>query len=341
VGTEVDERLAWFDGAERYTPYLATTAGDAVFLVGTEDKHIGRSLFGKRARGELAALARAVAAIEGLLGREAIAQTDLVDVGANIGTTTVPALLSHGFRSAVAIEPEPHNVLLLRLNVLLNDLEDRVTVLPVAASNEVGRSELVVNRSRGGKHWIATDRRRVNRKHRHEDGLLEVETVTLDHLAESGVLDADRTGLVWMDAEAHEGHILQGASALLSRGTPLVLEWNPVNLDRVGDRGMLEAAVAAEYTHFAGLHRNQSPDMPSFPLQTVDRLPDYAELFLDRASELTKTDILVLRLEPAQAAGVGDLDAFMTLPPLQRGRARRGGPVARLRARIGGRRPGA
>ncbi len=335
-----EQRLAYFDRADRYTPYLATAAGGALFLVKTEDKHIARSLFSKRGRGELAVLSRAVAAIEGLLGPSAIAGRSFVDVGANIGTTTIPALLSHGFDTAVAIEPEPENARLLRMNVLLNDLEDRVTVLPLAASNEVGWSELVVNRSRGGKHWIATDRTKLGRKQRAEDAMLKVETVTLDHLVETGVIAPERTGLVWMDAEAHEGHILQGASSLLARGTPLVLEWNPVILDRVGDRGKLERAVATDYTHFAGMHRNPEPFEPSFPLQPVAELAAYSERFLDRSTGLTKTDILVLRLDADQATGVADLDAVMRPgladdePGSGPGGRRRLGLLRRLRSRL-------
>jgi FkbM family methyltransferase len=301
-----EERMAFFDRAEEYTPYLATTAGGAMFLVKTEDKHIGRSLFGKQGRGELAVLDRAVAAIEGLLGPEAVADRTFVDVGANIGTTTVPAVLSHGFDSAVAIEPEPENVRVLRMNIVLNDLDDRVKALPVAVSNEVGQSELVVNRTRGGKHWIATDRSNVKQKA--ESQILTVETVTLDHLVESGVIEAERTGMLWMDAEAHEGHILEGASALLARGTPLVLELNPAYLDRVGDRGKLQQAITESYTHVAPMHRNRDKGRPSFPLEGVDRLSAYAEDFLDESKQLHKTDILVTRLEGDRAAGVKALD---------------------------------
>ena len=343
VLSERDERLAYFDRADRYTPFLATkVAGGAKFLVKTEDKHIGRSLFSKQGRGELAALERAVLAIRGLLGDAAIANRSFVDVGANIGTTTIPALLTHGFESAVAIEPEPENVRVLRLNVILNDLEDRITVLGVAASNEVGESDLVVDRSRGGKHWIATDRGKLRRKNLAENEILAVETVTLDQLVESGVIDADRIGMLWMDAEAHEGHILEGGLSLLERSVPLVLEWNPVILDRVGDRGKIERAVAEGYTHFAGLHRNPDPSGPIFPLQTVDRLPAYAERFLDRSNMLTKTDILVLRLEPDQAAGIADLDQFLGHSPVDDeplgAAGGRGGLFARLRARLSGRR---
>ena len=312
--TDRDQRLAYFDGSDEYTPYLATEAGDAVFLVKTEDKHIARSLFAKRGRGELVVLERAVAAVEGIFGRDAVARRTFIDVGANIGTTTVPAVLSHGFDSAVAIEPEPENFRVLRLNVLLNDLEDRVATLQLAASNEIGRSELAVTRSRGGKHWIVTDRSKLKRK-KPETEIVTVETVTLDHLVETGAIDAERTGMVWMDAEAHEGHILEGAASLLDRGTPLVLEWNPVILDRVGDRGKLQRLVADSYTHFAGMGRNPQAGGASYPLQPLDQLAAYAERFLDPDDPSTKTDILVLRLTAEQAAGTTSLDDFLRPGP--------------------------
>jgi FkbM family methyltransferase len=306
------DRLEYFDRAEPYTEYLATEAGGARFIVKTEDKHIARSLFAKRGRGELTVLRRAVGAVAGLFGPEAVANHSFVDVGANIGTTAIPAVLAHGFMRALAIEPEPENFRVLRMNILLNDVEDRVDALAVAVSNEVGRSELVVNRGRGGKHWIATDRGKLSKKDLGgESDLLSVDTVTLDALVARGTIDPDRTGMLWMDAEAHEGHILEGASTLLQRGTPLVLEWNPTNLDRAGDRGKVQDALVERYTHFAGMHRDTSGDGPGFPLLPVGRLPQYAERFLDPDTPGHKTDLLVLRLEPKQAEGVDGLDAIV------------------------------
>lgn len=279
-------------------------------------------------------LGRAVAAVEGLYGREAVSERTFIDVGANIGTTTIPAVLSHGFGTAIAIEPEPANFRVLRLNVLLNDLEDRIKALPLAASSEVGRSELVVTRDRGGKHWILTDRSKLKRKD--ASTVIVVETVTLDRLVESGEIDAERTGMLWMDAEGHEGHILAGASSLLERGTPLVLEWNPVILDRVGDRGRLQREVAENYTHFAGMGRNPDPDQPSFPLQTLDRLEGYAKRFLDPNDPATKTDILVLRLSAEQASSVTSLDDYLRQSPPDDDVAEAGrvGLLARVRRRI-------
>jgi hypothetical protein len=43
----------------------------------------------------------------------------LIDVGANVGVTTLPALRRFGFERAIAIEPSPDNVRLLRAALAL------------------------------------------------------------------------------------------------------------------------------------------------------------------------------------------------------------------------------
>jgi FkbM family methyltransferase len=313
AASAVDERAAFYDRAREYAPYLVTAAGGALFMVRTEDRHIGRSLFAKQGRGEFMVLSRAVAVIEGLLGPEAVAHRTLVDVGANIGTTTIPALFSHGFESAVAIEPEPENFRLLRMNAVLNGLEHQVRALRLAVSNEVGQRDLVVHPERGGKHWIATDRRKLaGRARENATTILKVETTTIDHLVEAGDIEAERTGMLWIDAEGHEGHILEGASSLLARGTPVVLEWAAETLDRVGDRDKLQHAIGESYTHFAEMHRNTRSPETKFPLRPVERLPAFAERLLDPTSgSNVKTDILALRLERSQSNGIEDLGAII------------------------------
>ena len=183
--------------------------------------------------------------------------------------------------------------------------------LPVAVSNQLGQSSLVVQQERGGKHWIATDESKLNRKHVEAAEVVIVETVTLDYLVDGGVIAPRRTGLLWMDAEAHEGHILAGASSLLEHGPPLVLEFNPAHLDRTGDRALLQRALEDSYTHFAAMHRERNRSKGDFPLRPLSELPTVAERFLGKDRRTAKTDLLVLRLERDQAEGIRDLDALI------------------------------
>ena len=75
-------------------------------------------------------------------GRPPLAGADLVDVGANIGTTTVNALGGLAMRRAACFEPLPANLALLRQNLLLNGLLDRAEVVASALSDREGSTRL-------------------------------------------------------------------------------------------------------------------------------------------------------------------------------------------------------
>jgi FkbM family methyltransferase len=334
--------------------------GSGVYLVRTDDKHIGRSLFIKQSRGEMQVLLRALDTVEALYGSDAVEGKSIIDVGANIGTTALPAILEHGFGLGVAIEPEEENFLLLRLNIALNGLDDRVIALRQAASSRSGTSELVVKHGQSGKHWIASEG--AKDRVRDEDEVVQVETVTLDELALEGVFDPDLTGMLWIDVEGHEGHVLEGATALTSRGVPIVLEWHPRALERFGDRGSIEAIAERDYTHFAGMRSDPIDDGPRFWLRPVQQLGEYAERFLrtsgpkehpTKAEGSEKfTDILILRLQEDQVpadrlADQIDLSAVLKRQAAQRAPAPEPAPergitanARRLLARLRGRREG-
>jgi FkbM family methyltransferase len=289
------QRSRFYDRAGQLTPYVCTPVGEALFLVLTQDRNVGRSLFLKRSRGEIGLLSRAVALVMSTLGDEGIKDRHFLDVGANIGTTTVPAMLDYPFAKALCFEPEPRNALTLRLNLVLNAIEERATALEVAVSNRKGTSELVVYPDQGGKHWIATDSEK--REQRGDDtAVLEVQTVSLDELAAEGVVEPDAVGLVWIDAQAHEGHILEGASSLVERGVPVVFEWDPSGLDQFGDREAVQAIIKECYTHFIDLRASHSSKRPAFQLRPAAQLGKHARRFLGSGAR-NFTDVLVLRLE--------------------------------------------
>lgn len=137
-----------------------------------------------------------------------------VDVGANIGTATIPAL--RFFARAIAIEAEAGNAALLRANAALNGLHDRVVVCELACSSEAGTAALHVAAGKHGSHAL--------RPAKAGDASGSVVTARLDDLlAREGVAPAD-VGLVWIDVEGHEDHVLAGAAALLAARVPLVVE---------------------------------------------------------------------------------------------------------------------
>jgi FkbM family methyltransferase len=205
------------------TPYVVADKATGLFLVPPLG---GEKLFADSSRGEFVTLERAVhvlRASELLTGGGTI-----VDVGANIGTTTVSALSVHGFDRAVAIEPDPENCLLLRTNVALNDLYGRVAVVSAAASSRAGRAKFDRIRDVRRPHQIGSGRLTDESA----PNLIDVETVSLDHLIERQVIDPEQARLLWLDVQGHEDEVLLAAMGLVRRRVPIVLALRPHLLRR-------------------------------------------------------------------------------------------------------------
>jgi FkbM family methyltransferase len=237
-------RKAFFSRAAELTPYLAVEADEALFFVATDDAGIGRRLFVNGIRGDMAHLGTGVRVLEELGVR--INGSTFVDVGANIGTTTVTALRRYGFARAVALEPAPSNFLLLRLNLVANEVESNVTALQVAVTDREGEEQLVLSGASSGSHVLAPVAP-VN-----PSSMVMVQAVTLDGLVARDLIDPAAVGLLWIDAAGNEIKALAGAAALVSAGVPLIVALRTRSETWPEDKECLLRLLAG-YTDFADL----------------------------------------------------------------------------------------
>lgn len=299
------ERSELYSRAERFTPYLAVrTPSDAVYLVRTHDAHIGRSLFTKGRRSEMGIIRRAAALLRHIDGPDALAEKTFLDVGANIGTSVITALLEYDFADAVTFEPEADNFETLRLNLVLNGVADRVAALNVAVSDKPGSAELAVNDTQSGKHFIAT--------YSGDESMatVVVPTVTLDDLSVRRIIDAPRVGMIFIDAQSHEGHILRGAQVLTQRGCPVVFEFDPRGALRAGDFELLVEILRQHYTHFVDLRKSRIPDTPEYELRALDELDQFVQQYVGDTRLTRYSDVLAVRL-PSDHAIERDLTPIM------------------------------
>jgi FkbM family methyltransferase len=200
---------------------------------------------------------------------------DLVDVGANIGTTTLGAVRL-GARRVVAVEPAPANVETIRLTLASNGLEDRVRVVEAAASDREGSVTLDLSPHNSGDHRV-----RAGRAHEDAAGSVEVPARTLDSLVEDGIVDPGRTALVWVDAQGHEAHVLAGAERLAA--VPWVIEYWPYGLHAAGTLDRLHALVAERFGRFTDLRAGGGPRPASEVASLAGRyggLQGFTELLL-------------------------------------------------------------
>jgi FkbM family methyltransferase len=259
-------RDRFFGRAQRFVPYLGVELDGIRYVLSSSDRNVGRSLVVKRDRKELRELARAL----DLLQAHGIGtgRRIMLDVGANIGTTVLPAMLTHGFERALAFEPEETNYRLLRANVAMNELDDRVRTYRVALSDTTGAGVLDVSSSNAGSYWLTSD----------GDGEA-VRLARLDDVLRDAEVAADTVDLLWMDVEGHEPHVLAGAPGLLAAGAPTVLEVCPRLLDRSGGLALLLDQLRSSFTHVYDLRR---PNVGATDVASIESLVDlYAASFTD------------------------------------------------------------
>jgi FkbM family methyltransferase len=214
---------------------------------------VGRHLFVNHRRTE-ADIEQAYTVLRSIPGvAERLDETTVVEIGANIGSHTVELLRRYGAGHVVAIEPDRDNCNLLRQNVVANDVADHVTLLTLALSDTDGAVELELSHVNSGDHRVRVTDPPANGAES-ERATVEVRAARFDSLVDSGEIDLGTTGLVWMDAQGHEGHILRGAQRLLESPVPVVMEYWPYGLRRAGGLEVLHEALAAHYTHVIEIH---------------------------------------------------------------------------------------
>jgi FkbM family methyltransferase len=169
---------------------------------------------------------------------------------AHVGTTAITAVRRFGFQSAVAFEPEEANFRLLRANLSINGLEDRVRTFNIAVSNRVGSAQLKLRPSIGSKHRLISDAEAEGQR------TVVVPLTTLDRAVAEGGVKANRASLLWLDVEGHELETLQGAQRLRAHSVPIVMEFIPRTFERDRRLAELGSLLAEHYTDVADLrHR--------------------------------------------------------------------------------------
>jgi FkbM family methyltransferase len=136
----------------------------------------------------------------------------VVEVGANIGSITVP--MAKKAAQLYAFEPQPDTFKLLEGNIAQNTLQGHTTVFPIALSDTEGEAAITAVdydgiKINGGAASISDDAR---------EGSIRVKTATLDDT----FIELGRMDLLKIDVEGHEIEVLKGGTETIKRLRPLI-----------------------------------------------------------------------------------------------------------------------
>jgi FkbM family methyltransferase len=140
----------------------------------------------------------------------------------------------------VAFEPEPKNYAHLRRSLALNGLgEQAIRPVNAALSSANGTATLELAFDNFGDHRIRVEAPTSSHPDcREEDrALIGVPVYRLDDAIDTLDIPRKAVKLIWIDAQGHEGQVIEGAPELIAAGVPVVAEFWPYALARAGAEG--------------------------------------------------------------------------------------------------------
>ena len=147
----------------------------------------------------------------------------IVDVGANVGTTSV-RMARAGYK-AIAVEPVPAAFKMLVSNVSANGLSDRVTCIQEAVSTDRSRADIWVTRGSGQSELVVPGKRPAfSRWGLRATGSVEVEGDGLTSILASRDVQCSEIALTWSDTQGNENAVIETGRELWSAGVPLYVE---------------------------------------------------------------------------------------------------------------------
>lgn len=152
----------------------------------------------------------------------------VVDVGANIGLfSCLAASRMPAGGTVVSFEPIPANLRYLRQNLEQNGFLDEVTVEASAVGEKAGAIDIFLVEGSIGTHSASA------RNAASSENMISVPMVSLDSYATGHLVGP--IDVLKVDVEGYEGHVLRGASTVLTEQRPsMLVEYVPDHLINCG-----------------------------------------------------------------------------------------------------------
>ena len=191
-----------------------------------------------------------------------------LDLGANIGTTGIYFLkkLTPDLK-LIAFEPDAENFKLLRINTILNDMEDKITLVNCGLGENFDEMTMYINSVNPGANSVIKF---------YDDKKVEtVKIIPLDYYLAENKIAAEDVKYIWIDTEGFEAQVILGAKNLLKKNpAPIFMEFNPLAWNKTGCfERFVDLLKTVGYTHF--IHDLDIFQRNEEKLYPIDKLLDW------------------------------------------------------------------
>jgi FkbM family methyltransferase len=189
-----------------------------------------------------------------------------IDIGANIGLTTLPVAANARIRCH-AFEPEPTNYSYLVRNVAVNCVHGNVVTHNMALFDRKGALDFALSDRNFGDHRIEPGGVAPARGGR---PIITVQADRLDNLLDVDTLPSPV--VVKIDTQGAEAQVFAGASRTLSKATAIVFEFSPHAMTQMGgDVAFMTDFVARQFDCGAVVPGEGEDDLIWQPISEVTR----------------------------------------------------------------------
>ncbi len=198
----------------------------------------------------------------------------LVDVGANLGTPSIPLALALPELEILALEPHPRIWQLLVRNVAANGLAARIRCENVAVLQQEGAIELAVPTGAFAEVEIRTEGAQGFAEHSAAFSSVRTAARRIDALLESHQISQERVAAMWSDTQGSEGEVIASAGTLWEHDVPLFVELWPLGLERHGGLQRFLDIVRERFTKFINVDSLLAGNRAGEPISELPRLAE-------------------------------------------------------------------
>ena len=160
-----------------------------------------------------------------------------LDIGANIGSTSIYALKTKYFAQAICLEPSQLNYQFLLWNSQLNGLQDKIQCFKYGVANIIGEQELICSPTNCGDFRLNIGANDTTNNDLFAETTFTSEKAnftTLDDLLANNIFNLDNIALIWISCRGSEGLVFAGGNKFFQDiSVPIYTEFWPYGLKRL------------------------------------------------------------------------------------------------------------